>query len=62
MCKPCAFYNFLCREHDKDPETFFSVIEELKRENLPFRLSVLGETFETVPGSYILLTFILIHS
>lgn len=36
-------------EHDKNPELFFSAIEELDHENLPFRLNIIGESFERQP-------------
>lgn len=36
-------------EHDKDPQTFFSVIEKLANRNLSFRLSVIGQSFADVP-------------
>lgn len=37
------------REHDKDPETFFRVIESLMDQNCKFELSVLGEQYQEVP-------------
>lgn len=36
-------------EHDKDPVTFFSVLIELHNSNVPFVLSVLGESFDESP-------------
>ena len=36
-------------EHDKDPDTFFSVLFELDDHHIPFHLSVLGESYEETP-------------
>lgn len=36
-------------EHDKNPELFFQALEILKAESIPFKLSVIGESFDEVP-------------
>ncbi|GFR90498.1 glycosyltransferase-like domain-containing protein 1 [Elysia marginata] len=36
-------------EHDKDPTSFFHALFELQQQNLSFNVSVIGETFTTVP-------------
>lgn len=36
-------------EHDKNPELFFKALETLKAESQPFKLSVIGESFDDVP-------------
>ena len=38
------------REHDKDPDTFFSVICDLKAAGFQFVVSVIGQVFNEVPG------------
>jgi len=36
-------------EHDKNPEGFFEALEILKAENVPFRISVIGQSFRDRP-------------
>jgi glycosyltransferase involved in cell wall biosynthesis len=36
-------------EHDKNPEDFFEAIKILKAKNVPFRLSVVGQSFQDQP-------------
>ncbi|MEM7624951.1 MAG: DUF3524 domain-containing protein [Planctomycetota bacterium] len=39
-------------EHDKDPDAFFAALKKLKKRGVPFRLSVVGESFERVPECF----------
>ncbi len=36
-------------EHDKNPEDFFAALEILKAKNVPFRVSVIGQSFQDRP-------------
>ena len=42
---------FLHREHDKNPEIFFSILIRLHDEGEQFLVSVLGENFADNPGT-----------
>lgn len=37
-------------EHDKNPDEFFGVLFKLDEMNVDFRLHVLGEQFNEIPG------------
>lgn len=39
-------------EHDKDPETFFSILLELHNQGVSFNCSVLGQSYEEVPSVF----------
>jgi len=39
-------------EHDKNPEDFFEAIKILKDKNVPFRLSVIGQSFRDQPAVF----------
>lgn len=39
-------------EHDKQPDVFFAALEKIEDKGIDFRLAVLGETYETVPGVF----------
>ena len=39
-------------EHDKNPEDFFEALEILKAKNVPFRLSVIGQSFQDRPAIF----------
>ena len=40
-------------EHDKNPDTFFAVLEALKRKGVLFYLALMGEQYGTVPEAFI---------
>jgi glycosyltransferase involved in cell wall biosynthesis len=39
-------------EHDKNPQTFFAALHRLVRQDIPFEVSVLGESFRQVPSIF----------
>lgn len=39
-------------EHDKNPELFFAALDELSGLNVPFEISVLGESFRNSPACF----------
>jgi glycosyltransferase involved in cell wall biosynthesis len=39
-------------EHDKNPEDFFKALEILKAKNVPFRISVIGQSFRDKPAIF----------
>jgi glycosyltransferase involved in cell wall biosynthesis len=39
-------------EHDKNPEDFFKALEVLKAEDVPFRVSVIGQSFRDRPAVF----------
>ena len=39
-------------EHDKNPELFFKALEILKADKIPFRLSVIGQSFRDRPDVF----------
>ena len=42
----------ICREHDKNPESLFTVLYALHDDVVNFKLSVLGQTFTDVPRMF----------
>ena len=40
-------------EFDKNPETFFSVLYKLKKEGIPFKLALLGESYKKRPPVFL---------
>jgi len=39
-------------EHDKNPDDFFEALEILKAKNVPFRISVIGQSFQDKPAIF----------
>lgn len=39
-------------EHDKNPEDFFSFLKLLKKDRIPFRLALLGESYKSSPDCF----------
>jgi glycosyltransferase involved in cell wall biosynthesis len=39
-------------EHDKEPDVFFKILEQLKKRNIKFRLAVCGENFPDKPECF----------
>jgi len=39
-------------EHDKNPEDFFKALEIIKADNVPFRISVIGQSFRDQPAIF----------
>jgi glycosyltransferase involved in cell wall biosynthesis len=39
-------------EHDKNPEEFFTALQELKEKGIPFKLMLLGQSFSTEPECF----------
>lgn len=37
-------------EHDKNPDFFITVLEDLRAEGLPFYVSFVGQTYSEIPG------------
>lgn len=44
----------MCREHDKGPQEFCSLLRKLMDDKLPFCVSILGSHTNDVPGKYII--------
>ncbi len=40
-------------EHDKNPQAFFNALYELKKEHIPFKLIVLGQSFQNQPPCFL---------
>ena len=40
-------------EWDKQPELFFSVLREIRDANVPFRLALVGESYERIPKAFV---------
>jgi glycosyltransferase involved in cell wall biosynthesis len=39
-------------EYDKNPDTFFDAMRQLRRERLPFRISIIGQQFRGLPDIF----------
>lgn len=39
-------------EHDKNPQEFIDALLELNKREIPFRVSIIGETFQIVPECF----------
>ena len=39
-------------EQDKNPESFFAALQKIKQQEIPFQLSVIGESFQQVPACF----------
>lgn len=50
-CSPVIIWNHRW-EHDKDPETFFEVLFEFAKQNVDFKLIVLGQSFARQPSIF----------
>ena len=48
---------FLCREHDKGPDEFSSVITKLLDAGVEFKLSILGAHTNDIPGEWAQMNF-----
>jgi len=47
----------VAREHDKNPELLFRVLLQLQEEGADFHISILGEQYSEIPGTFKSLLF-----